>query len=81
MDHLLLHCYIAKEVCSMVFSMSGIQWVMPKGVMELLACWQGSFGQYGCIEIWKAIPPCLMWCIWWERNARTKKTSNLERND
>ena len=28
-------------------------------------------GHHRHIEIWKAVPHCLMWCIWRERNART----------
>ena len=38
-DHLVLHCSSARELWSMVFSLFGIQWTMPKGVTELLACW------------------------------------------
>ena len=31
-DHLVLHCSSARELWSMVFSLFGIQWTMPKGV-------------------------------------------------
>ena len=37
MNHLLLHCPIAYELWSMVFSLFGIHWVMPYKVIELLA--------------------------------------------
>ena len=36
----------------------------------LLACWQGHFGRLRNGVIWKIVPPCLMWCIWKERNNR-----------
>ena len=36
--------------------------------MELLACWQGKFGSHRSGVIWMAVPHCLMWCIWSERN-------------
>ena len=36
-NHLLLHCPIAYELWSMVFSLFGIHWVMPYKVIELLA--------------------------------------------
>ena len=62
-DHLLLHCPIVYELWSMVFTLFGIHWAMPKTVVELLACWQGNFGHHRNGVIWIAIPHCLMWCI------------------
>ena len=70
-DHLLLHCDFAKELWDMVFVLFGLHWVMPRRVIELFACWQGKFGRHQHINIWRAIPHCLMWCVWKERNART----------
>ena len=51
---------------------------MPKTVVELLACWQGNFGHHRNGVIWMAVPHCLMWCIWRERNNRCFEDS--ERN-
>ena len=45
MDHLLLHYPNASELWSMFHSMFGIPWVMPRGVMDILACWQGGLDQ------------------------------------
>ena len=45
-DHLLLHCLAATDLWSMVLSLFGVSWVMPKSVVELLACWQGRFGHH-----------------------------------
>jgi hypothetical protein len=50
MDHLLLHCPIAQQLWTMVFSLFVVQWVMPKSVMDMLACWQGWFGRHWSIE-------------------------------
>uniref|UniRef100_A0A2N9I9L7 Reverse transcriptase zinc-binding domain-containing protein n=1 Tax=Fagus sylvatica TaxID=28930 RepID=A0A2N9I9L7_FAGSY len=72
-DHLLLHCPYAKELWDMVLGLFGLHWVMPKTVTELLHCWFGSVG--GHSVIWKAIPHCIMWCLWQERNARTFEDS------
>ena len=69
-DHLLIHCSIAFDLWSMVFTLFGIHWVMPKTVVELLACWQGKFGRHRNFAIWMAMPHCLMLCIWRERNNR-----------
>lgn len=68
--HFLLHC-LTGELWSMVLSMFRVEWVMPRGVMELLACWQGGFGCYKSIEFWKSTPRCLMWYIWRESNDRS----------
>ena len=62
-DHLLLHCPFSKEVWGMVFALFGVHCVMPKKVVDLLACWQGSFEKHRHIAIWRCIPHCLMWCV------------------
>ena len=69
-DHLLLHCPIVYKLWSMVFTLFGIYWAMPKTLVELLAWWQGNFGHHRNGVIWMAVPHCLMWCIWRERNNR-----------
>lgn len=43
---------------------------MPKDVADLLASWKGQEGRCRNDTISKAIPHCLIWCIWRERNAR-----------
>ena len=40
-------------------------------MVDLLTCWNGSFGNSEAGKIWKMIPHCLMWCLWPERNDRT----------
>ena len=70
MNHLLLHCPIAYELWSMVFVFFGIHWVMPYKVSELLASWQGKFGRYRNIDLWRFVLHCLFWCLRRERNAR-----------
>jgi hypothetical protein len=70
-DHLLLHCSFSRELWNMILALFGVQWVMPCTVLDLLACWQGSFGKHRHVELWRCIPHCLMWCIWRERNMRS----------
>ena len=59
----------------MVFGLFGIQWVMSKRVIDLFYCWLRSVGRNSVI--WKAIPHCIMWCLWRERNARTFEDCEL----
>ena len=66
-DHLFLHCSVATELWSLVF---GMQWVMPRTVLDLFGAWLGKMGQHGSILVWKMVPHCLVWCLWREWNAR-----------
>ena len=76
-NHLFLHCPVASEVWDMVFGLFGVSWVMPSSVVVLFACWQSHFGRLRNGVIWKIVPPCLMWCIWKERNNRCFEDSNV----
>ena len=71
MDHLLLHCPIACELCSLVLCLFGIHWVMPHKAIELFESWQGMFGRHRNTDLWRIVPHCLLWCIWRKRNARS----------
>ena len=68
--HLFLHCDYARELWSLVFCMFGIQWTMPRMVLNLLDCWKRRDLTKDHNTIWNAIPGCLMWLIWRERNQR-----------
>ena len=76
-DHLMLHCPIISDLWSMIFSLFGVFWVMPKSVVELLACQQGQFGSHRNGHIWMIIPNCLMQCIWRERIAEVLKIPSI----
>jgi hypothetical protein len=51
-NHLLLHCEVARALWSMVFSIFAVTWVMPRAVVELLACWRGQRGNISAKEVW-----------------------------
>ena len=51
MNNLLLHCPIAYELWSMVWTLFGLLWVMPQSVIDLLSSWQGSFGGHQSIDL------------------------------
>ena len=70
-DHLLLHCHVARELWNMVFSLFGVHWVMPCHVVDLLASWLYKCSRRKSLVIWSMTPHCIMWGIWRERNART----------
>ena len=70
-NHLLLHCPIASQLWRMVSTLFGVFCVLPKDLVDLLACWLGKFRKHRNGVIWKLdmVPRCLMWGIWRERNA------------
>jgi hypothetical protein len=70
MDHLLLHCEVSRDLWSYIFSLFGIEWVMPRRVLELLTSSGASVGDDRAKEAWQLALLCLLWCIWRERNAR-----------
>jgi hypothetical protein len=41
-DHLLLYCDVASALWSSLFSCFGMSWVMPRWIVNLLACWWSS---------------------------------------
>jgi hypothetical protein len=43
-DHLLLHCEVARDLWATVFHLFGIEWVMTQWVVELLASWRNQNG-------------------------------------
>jgi hypothetical protein len=62
-DHLLLHCEVARDLWSYILILFGVEWVMPRTVLELMTSWDESVG-FGCAkEAWRLALLCLLWCI------------------
>ena len=59
-DHLLLHCDMARDLWFLVLCLFKVQWVMPKRVVDLLACWKGQYARHCNGDIWNPIPLCIM---------------------
>jgi hypothetical protein len=68
-DHLLLHCEVARALWNEIFSRFSLSWVMPLRVVDLFACWWTG-GRSQSAVMWKMVPCCLLWCLWRERNDR-----------
>ena len=50
----------ARELWSLVFCLFRVQWVMPSHIIEVLACWKGSFVRQG-VALFGVQCPC-PWC-------------------
>jgi hypothetical protein len=68
-DHLLLHCEVARDLWSYILILFGVEWVMPRTVLKLLTSWGASVGYDHAKKAWWLAPLCLLRCIWRERNA------------
>jgi hypothetical protein len=90
-DDMCLQCYVnmvdwsyLRMVSYHAFSQSfvlicriGMSWVMPRRVIDLLACWWSSDSSRSA-AVWKMAPVCIFWCLWWKRNNRNFE--DLERS-
>jgi hypothetical protein len=63
-DHLLLRCEISRDLWSYILILFGVEWVMPRTVLELLNSWGMAIGCGRAKEAWRLAPLCLLWCIW-----------------
>ncbi|KAJ9699196.1 hypothetical protein PVL29_008009 [Vitis rotundifolia] len=67
-DHLLIHCTVARVLWEMVLGLFGVQWVFPNSVKEVIISWKGSFVGKKRRKIWRSIPLYIFWMVWMERN-------------
>jgi hypothetical protein len=50
-DHLFLHCEVVRDVWSSLFNLFGIDWVMPRRVIELLMSWRDQAGRRDILDV------------------------------
>ena len=67
-NHILIYCTVVKALWDIVFGLVDVKWVFPGTVKEVLASWRGSFVGKKRKKIWDAIPLCIFWTVWKERN-------------
>lgn len=66
-DHLFLHCPMARSLWTFVFRSFDINWVLPKSVVDLMSGWWTLLGRHTS-DVWNLVPPCLVWTLWQEHN-------------
>ena len=67
-DHLLLHCLVARLLWDLLLAIFGVYWVFPKSVSETLISWCGTCVGKRRKKAWMAALLTLFWTIWRERN-------------
>jgi len=58
-EHLLLHCEVACDLWSYVFTLFGVKWIMPQMVLELTS-WGVSYGYGLAKKVCRLVSLCLM---------------------
>ena len=67
-NHLLIHCTVARVLWGIVLGLVGAQWVFPESVKEVIVSWKGIFVGKKREKIWRSIPLFIFWTVWKERN-------------
>ena len=70
MNHLFLHCEVARDLWAHVLKIMDYCWVMPPKVLDVLFCWKRKFDDPHALFVWNLIPLCIWWTLWRERNDR-----------
>lgn len=71
MDHLFLHCKVARVLWSNLFSVGGLNWVAPRKAVSLLhITFKGLGGSKRGKCLWNCAILATWWVLWIERNAR-----------
>ena len=67
-DHILIHCTMARVLWELLFAIFGVTWVLPLSIRETFIGWHGSFVGKKRKKAWMIAPLCLFWTVWKERN-------------
>ena len=67
-DHLLIHCTVARVLWDLVLGLVGVKWAFPNTVKEVLYSWGGAFVGKKRKKFWNSIPLFIFWMVWKEMN-------------
>ena len=79
LEHLLIHCPKVWCMWTALFSLSGGGWVCPFLVKELMLNGLRPPLRKKDLKLWRAVPLCLIWAIWKERNRVVFEDDGLSR--
>ena len=65
-NHIFVHCSKAKVLWDLVFSLFGVNWVLPFTVRDTLLGWYASSKDKKHRKVWRIAPFCLVWTVWKE---------------
>ena len=67
-NHILIHCTVARVLWDLVLGLFGVQWAFPKTVKKVLFSWGGAFVGKKKKKLWNFIPLFIFWTVWKEMN-------------
>jgi hypothetical protein len=59
-DYLFLPCEVARKLWVSIFRLLGVEWIMRRKVIELMASWRGQMESHNNLEFWRMTSLCLM---------------------
>ena len=68
LEHLFIHCSKIWDLWTSLFSLFDGGWVCPYLVQAVLLGWVRLPLKKNEAKLWRALPLCLLWAIWMERN-------------
>lgn len=69
-DHLFIHCAMAREVWVFFLSHLKSPWIFLNAFNELISGWCFSSLEGFLLSIWRAFPGVICWGLWKKRNSR-----------
>ena len=70
-NHILIHCTVARVLWDLVLGLVGVKWVFPNTVKEVLYSWGGRGGAFvgnKRKKFWNSILLYIFWMVWKEKN-------------
>ena len=62
-------CYLCGcALWDIIFAIVGAHWIFPKTVKDAIISWRDSFVGKKRKKVWNAVPICIFWIVWKERN-------------
>ena len=80
-NHILIHCTVARVLWDIVLGLFGVQWVFPENVKEVLFSWRDSFVGKKRKKIWKFIPLYFFFTVWKERNRLALRRGGISNSE
>lgn len=69
-DHLMLNCTMAHQICTTILNSFGCSWVLPRSIVELFEAWRFQIRTSKGKAMSRLSFLVTIWAIWKERNCR-----------
>lgn len=63
------HCNFTRSPGTLFVPSLNVCWVMPSSIKEVFFTWRLARLDFVESRVWSALPPCIWWFVWMERNS------------